>query len=171
MLDRINPNNAISRLAGYLINSYLGSFLEEVDYEKIQTQLLAGQISLNEAQIQRGATLHRFVHYFRPFFWPPRAVNENFRYGLPLDIISGSVEIIKVSGLLRFGYEPVVVELSGLDLVVSPIAGQFNQNTTKPEDDEIEKRKRIDRLLDKVHMVGQNQVSFKQATQKNKNYV
>ena len=68
MLDRINPNNAISRLAGYLINSYLGSFLEEVDYEKIQTQLLAGQISLNEAQIQRGATLHRFVHYFRPFF-------------------------------------------------------------------------------------------------------
>ena len=55
-----------------------------------------------------------------------------------------------------------MVELSGLDLVVSPIAGQFNQNTTKPEDDEIEKRKRIDRLLDKVHMVGQNQVSFKQ---------
>ena len=56
-------------------------------------------------------------------------------------------------------------------LVVSPNASQFNQNTIKPESDEIEKRKRIDRLLDKVHMVGQNQVSFKQATQKNKNYV
>ena len=61
---RVNPNNAISRLVGCLVNNHLGSFLVEVDYEKIQTQFLAGQISLSKALIQQGATLHRLYTSF-----------------------------------------------------------------------------------------------------------
>ena len=82
-------------IGAYLINYYLGEFLENVNYDQLKFQLLSGEISLENVPIRRGRTLARF--------------------GLPLDILEGKVLKIRIirPGATRVLYDPFVIEVNG----------------------------------------------------------
>ena len=122
-----------------MINYYLGEFLENVNYDQLKFQLLSGEISLEHVPIRRGATLRRF--------------------GLPIDIRSGSVTSIKISrpSATRFFYDPFIIAVDGIDLAVAP-ADQAAQAEQEDENGEYERRKqRVEQLIGRLQMVGQQQ--------------
>ena len=133
----------LESIGAYLINYYLGEFLENVNYDQLKFQLLSGEISLEHVPIRRGSTLHRF--------------------GLPIDISSGSVKSIKISrpAATRFFHDPFIIAVDGIDLVVKP-ADHAEQEPDGDGDasSEAERRnERVEQLIGRLQMVGQQQVS------------
>ena len=136
----------LESIGAYLINYYLGEFLEDVNYDQLKFQLLSGEISLEQVPIRRGSTLHRF--------------------GLPIDIKNGSrVKSIKISrpAATRFFHDPFIIAVDGIDLVVSPADHAESQLDGDDDGDqnELERRKeRVEQLIGRLQMVGQQQVSI-----------
>ena len=78
----------------YLINYYLGEFLEDVNNDQLSVQFLSGEIILENVPIRKGAMQ---------------------RFGLPINAQQGIVNKIKIirPSATRFLYDPFIIEISG----------------------------------------------------------
>lgn len=81
----------------YLINYYLGEFLEDINNDQLSVQFLSGEVVLENVPLRRGAMQ---------------------RFGLPINVQEGNVAKIKIirPSYQRFFYDPFIIEISGLYL-------------------------------------------------------